>query len=120
MTNSSEKRNYQRVSPGVNFSVMASQHLNKNDREYYEGLIENISHKGVFIEIAHPFPIGCIVTIEFKSEIEKNERPIKARGLVSWSRKWRKPHGMGIDFIEFEGLGTTPLEEWFNKHFQQQ
>jgi hypothetical protein len=30
------------------------------------------------------------------------------------------PYGMKIDFIEFEGLGNTPAEEWFRKHFQHQ
>ena len=119
MTDGSEKRKYSRVSPGVNFSAMV-QHTNKEDMEYYEGLIEDVSLGGMFIKIDHPFPKGSIVIIQFKSEIEENERPVTAKGLVSWTRKWRQPHGMGIDFIEFDGLGSTPFEEWFKKHFQQE
>ena len=42
MNDGGEKRRYSRVSPGVNFSAMV-QHTNKEDREYYEGLIEDIS-----------------------------------------------------------------------------
>jgi len=39
--------------------------------------------------------------------------------LIRWTRKWMKPHAMGIDFIEFNGLGTTPYNEWFKSHFQK-
>ncbi len=119
MTDGSENRKYSRVSPGVNFSVMV-EHADRGDKEYYEGIIEDVSLGGMFIEIGHPFPKGSIVTIQFKSKIEKDERPVTAKGLIRWTRKWKQPHGMGIDFIEFDGLGSTPFEEWFKKHFQQE
>ena len=119
MSKGKENRKYPRVAPRVNFSVMV-QHVDKGDRDYFEGLIEDVSHGGMFIEIGHPFPKGSLVVIQFQSKIEKNEKPVTARGLVRWTRKWKRPHGMGIDFIEFEGLGNTPAEEWFRKHFQQQ
>lgn len=96
------------------------QHTSKRGREYYEVLIENVSHEGMFVEIGHPFPKGSLVVIQFQSKIDKDEKPVTAKGLVRWTRKWRRPHGMGIDFIEFEGLADTPAEEWFRKHFQQQ
>ena len=111
-------RGYSRVSPGVNFSAMV-QHTNKIDREYYEGLIEDVSLGGMFIEIARPFPKGSVVAIKFKSKIKENDRPVTAKGLIRWTRKWKRPHGMGIDFIEFDGLGTTPYKEWFKSHFQK-
>lgn len=112
-------RGYSRVSPGVNFSAMV-QHTSKGDREYYEALIEDVSLGGMFIEIARPFPKGSVVAIQFKSKTGKDGRHVTAKGLVRWTRKWRRPHGMGIDFIEFEGLADTPAEEWCRKHFQQQ
>ena len=111
-------RGYSRVSPGVNFSAMV-QHTNKGDREYYEGLIEDVSLGGMFIVIARPFPKGSIVAIKFKSKVKENDRPVTAKGLIRWTRKWKRPHGMGIDFIEFDGLGTTPYKEWFKSHFQK-
>ncbi len=117
MSKDKENRRYPRVSPRVNFSVMI-QHIDKGGKEYYEGLIEDVSHVGMFVEIGHPFPKGSLVIIQFQSKIGKNEKPITATGLVRWTRKWKRPHGMGIDFIEFEGLDGTPLEEWFKKHFQ--
>ncbi len=95
------------------------QHINKGDRKYYEGLIEDVSLGGMFIEIARPFPKGSIVSIKFKSETENDGRSVTAKGLVRWTRKWRRPHGMGIGFIEFDGLRTTPFKEWFSKHFQR-
>lgn len=109
---------YSRVSPGVNFSAMV-QPTNKVDREYYEGLIEDVSLGGIFIEIARPFPKGSVVDIKFKSRMKNDDRPVIAKGLIRWTRKWKKPHGMGIDFIEFNGLGTTPYKEWFKSHFQK-
>jgi hypothetical protein len=96
------------------------QHTSKEDREYYEALIEDVSLGGMFIEIARPFPKGSVVAIQFKSKTGKDGRHVTAKGLVRWTRKWRRPHGMGIDFIEFEGLADTPAEEWCRKHFQQQ
>ncbi len=119
MSNEKENRRYPRVAPRVNFSVMV-QHTDKGDREYFEGLVEDVSHGGMFVEFDHPFPKGSLVVIQFHSKIDQNERPVTARGLVRWTRKWRRPHGMGIDFIEFEGLEDTPAEEWFKKHFQQE
>jgi hypothetical protein len=112
-------RGYPRVSPGINFSVMVK-HTHKRDREYYKGIIEDVSLEGMFIEIDHPFPKDNVVIIKFQSQIEKDEKPVTAKGLVRWTRKWRRPHGMGIDFIEFEGLEDSPVDEWFKKHFQQQ
>jgi hypothetical protein len=119
MTDGSENRRYPRVAPGVNFSVTV-EHTNRGDREYYEGIIEDVSLGGMFIKIGHPFPKGSIVTILFESRIKKDERPVTAKGLIRWTRKWKQPYGMGIDFIEFDGLGSTPFEEWFKKHFQQE
>ncbi len=114
------RRRYSRISPDDNFSVMV-QHTNNGDREYYEGIIEDISYDGMFIEIDHhPFPKGCMVGIQFKTKIEKDERPVTAKVMIRWTRKWKRPHGMGIDFIEFDGLGSTPFEEWFKNHFRQE
>ncbi len=112
-----ENRKYPRVAPRVNFRVMV-QHIDKEDREYYKGLIEDVSHGGMFIEIDHPFPKGSMVVIQFQSKIEKDEKPVTAKGLVCWTKRWKRPHGMGIDFIEFDGLEGTPAEEWSRKHFQ--
>ncbi len=112
-------RGYSRVSSGVNFSAMV-EYTNKGDREYYEGLIEDVSLGGMFIEIGQPFPKGSIVAIQFESETGKDERPVTAWGMIRWTQKWKRPHGMGIDFIEFEGLGNIPFEEWFKNHFQSQ
>jgi hypothetical protein len=109
---------YSRVSPGVDFSAMVKP-TNKVDREYFEGLIEDVSLGGMFIEIARPFPKGSVVDIRFKSRVENEDRPVIAKGLIRWTRKWKKPHGMGIDFIEFNGLGATPFNEWFKSHFQK-
>lgn len=119
MSAGKEKRRYERVAPRVNFSVMV-QHIDKGDREYYEGVIEDVSYMGMFVEIKHPFPKGSLVVIQFQSKIEKDEKPVTAKGLVRWTRKWTRPHGMGIDFIEFEGIEGTSVEEWSSKYFQKQ
>ncbi len=119
MTDDPEKRKYPRVSPGVNFGVMV-QHVDKKDREYYKGIIKDVSLGGMFIDTDHLPPKGSMVVIQFRSNKEGDERPVIAKGLVCWTQKWKRPHGMGIDFIEFEGLGNTPFEEWFKNHFQSQ
>jgi len=45
MSNDKENRRYPRVVPHVNFSVMV-QHVDKVDMDYFEGLIEDVSHGG--------------------------------------------------------------------------
>jgi hypothetical protein len=74
----------------------------------------------MFIDTDNLLPKGSMVVIQFRSNKEGDKRPVIAKGLVCWTRKWKSPHGMGIDFIEFEGLGNTPFEEWFKNHFQSQ
>ncbi len=117
MTLNQENRKYPRISPGVNFSVMVK-HIDKDAREYFKGVIENIGLGGMFIDTDYPLPKGSMVTIHFKSNKEVDAQPVIANGLVCWTQKLMRPHGMGVDFIEFEGLGDNSFEEWFKKHFQ--
>lgn len=117
MNNSDENRKYSRVSPDVNFSVMLN-HIDKDDLKYFEGMIENIGLGGMFVEMDHPFSKGNMVTIQFKMVKEGVEQPVIAKGLVRWTQKWKRPHGMGVDFIEFDGLGKNSFKEWFKNHFQ--
>ena len=117
MTINNENRKYLRISPGVDFNV-AAQHIDKDDQKYFKGVIENIGLGGVFIKIDTPFPKGSIVTIQFDTNKEECKHPVVAKGLVRWTRKLMQPHGMGIDLIEFEGLGSDSFDEWFKKHFQ--
>ena len=49
MTVNQENRKYQRISPGVNLSVMVK-HIDKDAREYFKGVIENIGLGGMFID----------------------------------------------------------------------
>jgi hypothetical protein len=115
--NNKENRKYPRISPGVKYNVMA-QHIDKDAQKYFKGVIEDIGLGGVFIKIDTPFPKGSMVTIQFDTNKEDGKQPVVARGLVRWTRKLMQPHGMGVDLVEFEGLGSDSFEEWFKKHFQ--
>lgn len=117
MSNKNESRMYPRVSPDVHLNVMVKT-IDKTNRKFFEGIIEDVSFGGMFIATDHPLSKGSMVVIEFKSDREENEQPVSAKGLVCWTRKWIRPLGMGIDFVEFKGLGNRLLEEWMQKHFK--
>ncbi len=112
---SAEQRQYPRISPNVRLNVMGKQ-IDKETRKYFEGIIGDISLGGMFIKTDQPFSKGSKVRIQFNSE-KDNGDPITAIGLVRWTRKWMKPRGMGVDFIEFEGLGSRSFEDWMRNNF---
>ena len=85
-----QKRDYDREYPRrpyVTKIIFASK------SRFYEGLVKNISRKGVFIEIQQPFSIGQELTMVVP--LVGKPRGIKVKGKVIWS----SPKGFGLEFF---------------------
>lgn len=105
-------RNYRRVAAGVRV-VCSSAPVDRQAREYLEGIAENVSLGGLFIATPDPLPVGNVAMLQFYLDGEDAE-PVRAKAIVRWSRRWRRPRGMGLQFVEFEGLGWRRVESWID------
>lgn len=110
-----QKRKTHRIRPGVAVRFFGEP-IAKTKRQYLDGIVENCGLGGMFISIDHPFPKGSLITLEFRIKSEsRNLEPVKAKGIVRWVRRRTGDQGMGIAFIEFEGLGDRVFSDWIRK-----
>ncbi len=106
-----DQRKYPRAASGtqIRYRRLAS---DKEALEYLEGVVENVGLGGVFINTDDPLPRGSLVELEFRVSMDGRDRTIGAKALVKWNRKMFPPTGMGLEFVEFSGLGESDLSDW--------
>jgi uncharacterized protein (TIGR02266 family) len=107
-----ERRLFRRLAAGVRVSYHGID-LRRQEREYLRALAEDVSLGGMFIATRHTLPVGATIELEFHPRDEQG-RPVRAKAVVCWRRRWRQPRGMGIRFVEFAALGARRLESWIN------
>jgi len=113
-----EKRKYPRIATNVHVRFR-NEFLSKEARDYLGGVAENLSLGGMFVSSDHLLSKGSIITLEFEIESEdKNVSTINARAVVRWVRRWRSPRGMGIEFIEFQGVDNHTFAKWIEGLFK--
>lgn len=113
-----EHRDYRRLPSNINVRV-AHEPMDKETRDYLTAVAENFGEHGVFIATDRPLPVGTIVVIELNLESEDlNREPVRAKAVVRWRNRWRNPRGMGLLFIEFEGLGENNFLEWLTRLYE--
>ncbi len=103
------RRKYPRAAADVRVSYV-EEPVTTGAREYLHGLAADIGIGGMFIATDHPLPKGSVASLHFRTGPDK--KGVRARAMVRWVRRIGKPKGMGIEFIEFDGLGERGLEEW--------
>lgn len=106
-----ERREFPRLAAGIRL-VFRGAALRKPERDYLMGVAEDVSLGGMFILTAHPPREGSLVWLEFHVPGDSAARPVRAKAMVCWRRRWRRPRGMGVRFLEFENLGQRRLESW--------
>jgi hypothetical protein len=109
-----EDRRFRRLAAGIRVFFRGTP-LRRSDRDYLEGVAENVSLGGMFIATARPPREGSLVTLEFDRPAVPGGRAVRAKALVCWRRRWSQPRGMGIRFLEFENLGPVPLAAWLDE-----
>lgn len=87
--------------------------MDKPLRDYLDQVARNVSLGGLFVDADHPPPVGTLVKLELRLTSGDDEpETILVSGLVRWRQRWSQPRGMGIEFIDFEGLGERDFKEW--------
>lgn len=110
-----QRRKTRRIRPGVAVRFFGES-IDRMKRQYLDGVVENCGLGGMFIPTDHPFPKGSPITLDFRIESESKElTPVRAQGIVRWVRRRTGDRGMGIAFIEFQGLGDRVFSDWIRK-----
>ena len=111
-------RNFHRVAAGVRV-VCSSTPIDRQARSYLVGVAENLSLGGLFLATTDPLPEGSLAELQFYLAGAKAD-PVRARAIVRWSRRWRRPRGMGLQFVEIEGLGEREVASWIEGVLEHQ
>lgn len=114
MGNDIDLRVYPRVKTGtaVTFAALP---VDRKSRRYLETVAGNVSLGGMFLASRYTFRPGTLLQLEFSIPDADAGGPVRARAIVRWRRWWRQPRGMGVQFVEFEGLGRQHLTEWLDR-----
>lgn len=114
MSQHSQTRRYPRAASGVELRF-AGRDIRESTLEYLDGVARNVSLGGMFIATDHPLAKGKLVKIEFTiNHPEGESEVVTAKGIVRWRKRLLSPKGMGVEFIEFEGLGHRRLQDWLD------
>ena len=105
-------RTYPRAAPEVRLQVRA---LPDEASEAVDGVIGNVSLGGMFIETDQPQAPGKILRIEFDTTPQgAAHRIVAAKAVVRWHRRIFEPRGMGVQFLDFEGVAEQHLQQWLS------
>ena len=108
-------RKYPRIASHVTIQIQRLS-TDKPTEHYLNGLATDCSLGGMFISTGLPLSPGDFINLEFRLKSESEDSPtIKARAVVRWIRQWKKPRGMGIEFIEFHGMGKKNYTDWLTE-----
>lgn len=108
-----DRREFRRLAAGVRvrFNELS---LRRPERDYLKGITADVSFGGMFIATRHTFPEGTPIALEFHVRSDAGSLPVRARAVVCWRRRWLRPRGMGVRFVDFELLGQRRLESWLD------
>lgn len=109
-----DHRKYRRAASGVSINFQ----LDRPDaasRDYYSGLVENYSYGGLFVATDAQLSVGDLLHLAIDVD---GEPPFEARALVRWTRRWRRPRGAGVEFIDFDHLGEREIGDVLTRLFE--
>lgn len=114
-----DRRKYPRVRTSVRV-WFRKEHINGEARDYLLGIAGNCGLGGMFLQTDQLLSMDDIVHLKFEIETAPETlSTIRARTVVRWVRRLISPLGMGLEFIEFEGLGERTLAEWTELLFEE-
>ncbi|MCD4829097.1 MAG: PilZ domain-containing protein [Candidatus Cloacimonetes bacterium] len=114
----SDKREYHRIASDIRVRYLGPR-VGKRTQEYLAGIAGNLGRHGIFVATKHPCPVGSIITIEFDGE-DNRPMPLRAKALVRWANRWKKPRGMGLLLVEFEGVDKEDFARWITELYERE
>jgi hypothetical protein len=106
------RSNYRAVAAGAEVYYRCERPT-PHEQSYLMGLAENASLGGLFLAVHHPLPPGTVVRLRlYGADDSDHTSPLCAKAIVRWRRFWGRPRGMGLQFLELEGLGARHLDSW--------
>lgn len=107
-----DRRRYPRLKTGVRVLYQGLP-ATPIQQEYLSGVTGDLSLGGMFLSSENPFPVGTLLILEIRTpSMSPEEPPVCARALVRWRRRWGGQKGMGLSFVELEGVDRQRLQEW--------
>lgn len=111
------KRKFKRSATNV-LVRFKEENLDKQTKHYLDGVAQDYGRGGIFIATDKPMNKGSVVFLDFLFLDEGKEVHIQAKAIVRWTRIFRKPKGMGVEFYDFTGLEGIDFEEYLEKLLQ--
>ena len=114
-----DKRKYPRAKRDLDVRFVPES-VAPNVGEYLDGLAADIGLGGMFIATDAPPAPGAVVTLEINLGDDAGDLSlVRARAVVRWTRQESEPEGMGVEFIEFDGLKDLTLGELMSRILEQ-
>jgi uncharacterized protein (TIGR02266 family) len=114
-----DKRKYPRAKKGLDVRFV-EESVPPNVGEYLNGLAADIGLGGMFIATEEAPPEGTVLSLELNlDDLAGETLLVGARAVVRWTRPEGELRGMGVEFVEFDGLKNLTLEEYLSKVLEQ-
>lgn len=115
MTNPHDRRSFPRIAAGIRVAFRP-QRVDALTLRYLDSVAEDVSLGGMFLATTMTFRPGTVIELQFEiAGPDGGSDTIQARAIVRWRQRWRRPRGMGIEFVELGGLGRSHLETWMRR-----
>lgn len=106
------KRKFERSATNVLVRFRKEENVDKKTQNYLNGVAKDYGRGGIFLATDKPMDKGSIISIDFLFQDEGKEVNIKAKAVVRWIQRFRKPKGMGVEFYDFTGLEGVDFEKY--------
>ena len=108
-----DNRHFPRVGSGVSVDFHMAD-ISGETKKYLTGVAENISIGGMFLSTPKRVRKGSVLLINFSLP---DEAPFSASAIVRWTRRFKKPTGLGLEFVEFNGIGDRDFKALMDRIF---
>lgn len=108
-----EKRKFKRIASEV-LVRFSEQEVDKGTQQYLQGVAKDCGLSGMFLATNHLMSKGSVVSLNFLFLDNEQEVNIQAKAIVRWIQRFRKPKGMGLEFLNLKVWKVAILKNAWN------